>query len=102
MNREGRPRKAGRHAITTIQRTRPTVAQLRSRSTDPAQQRALAAIHHHLVEARVAIDAALASDIDMVFTAHLEVTRAMGVTLDNRLATRWPPFPTRPSPLRAS
>lgn len=73
----------------------PTVVELRSSGRDRAQERALAAVHRHLREAQAAIDAVLAGDVDMVFTAHREVGRAMGVTLDNRLYTgTWPSCPT--------
>ena len=98
MNDGSRPRKAGPDSITAIQSNRPTVVELRSRSLDRVQERALAAVRRHLREAREAIDAVLtAGDVDAVFLAHREINRAMGVTLDNRLRTIWPNGPTCPT-----
>lgn len=80
------------------QSNRPNVVKLRSGASDRAQERALAAVERHLREARAAIDAVLlVGDIDLVFTAHREINRAMGVTLDNHLSTRWPNCPTCPT-----
>ena len=80
-------------------RNRPNVVGLRSgaRARPEGEVRALAAVHRHLREAREAIDAVRAGDVDMVFTAHRETNRAMGVTLDNRLRTTWPNCPTCPT-----
>lgn len=73
------------------------VLQLRSAALDRSQARAMTAVRRHLGEARRAIDAVLAGDVDAVFLAHREVNRAMGVTLDNRLSTAWPNCPTCPT-----
>ena len=78
-------------------RNRPNVVGLRSSAKDRAQERALGAVHRHLREAREAIDAVLAGDVDLVFTAHREINRAMGITLDARLSTAWPNCPTCPT-----
>lgn len=75
----------------------PNVLSLRSRLKGRAPAPILAAVSAKLVQARDAIDAALAGDVDMVFSAHREINRAVGIVLDNRLSSSWPNCPTCPN-----
>ena len=70
-----------------MDRSRPNVVELRSRSADRAEARARAAVVALAGEAMTALAAVIAGDVDMIFTAHRAVNNAIGITLDHRLRT---------------
>lgn len=65
------------------------IISLRSGNLDRADVRARAAVRDLMLEADDVLAAVLDGDVDSVFLLHRIVNRAVGIVLDNRLATPW-------------
>lgn len=64
------------------------VISLRSRALDRAEARAVDAVLELAGEAMAALDDVLArGDVDMIYTAHRAINRAIAIALDHRLRT---------------